>query len=154
MRAKESQCWSQFVIPAVTAYAQQNGITTLKIATTTTASQTVIDRNLAQLATSTVAQINISNATVNRINQIILGVNSANSADAYNQLNAIVASGALHTAYDVQAAQQQTKDVQSALTAIVTDTITAWGDNQDPTVGWCNINNPAVISGWANKWKK
>ena len=153
LRAKESQCWSQFVIPAVTTYAQQNNISRLNIATTTTASQTVIDRNLAQLATSTVAQINISNATVNRINQIIAGVGSTNSADAYNQLNAIVASGALHTAYDVQAAQKQTTDVQSALTAVVTDTITAWGDNQDPTIGWCNINNPAVVASWANKWK-
>src|SRR3989338_2659572 len=136
LRAKEGQCWSQFVIPAVTTYAQQNNISRLNIATTTTASQTVIDRNLAQLATSTVAQINISNATVNRINQIIAGVGSTNSADAYNQLNAIVASGALHTAYDVQAAQRQTTNVKSALTAVVTDTIAAWGNNKAPTTGW------------------
>ena len=154
LRARESQCWSQFVIPAVTAYAQQNGIASLKIATTTTASQAVIDRNFTALASSTVTEINASNTIVNKINQIIAGVNSTNSADAYTQLNALVASGILHNSYQVQGAQQQMKDVQGALTGIVTDTITAWGDNQDPTVGWCNINNQAVVANWANKWKK
>ena len=154
LRARESQCWSQFVIPAVTAYAQQNGIASLKIATTTTASQAVIDKNFTALASSTVTEINASNTIVNKINQIIAGVNSTNSADAYTQLNALVASGILHNSYQVQGAQQQMKDVQGALTGIVTDTITAWGDNQDPTVGWCNINNQAVVANWANKWKK
>ncbi|MDO8522540.1 MAG: hypothetical protein Q7S08_04660 [bacterium] len=153
LRGAENRCWA-LIIPPVMTYAQENGISRLKIATTTTASQAVIDRNLALLATSTVAQINISNATVNLINGIITGVNSANPSDAYAKLDAVVASGALHTAYDVQAAQKQAKDVQSALTAVVSDTITAWGDNQDPSVGWCNINNPALVASWANKWSK
>lgn len=156
LRAKENQCWSQLIIPAVITYAQdpKNGISRLAIATTTTASQAVIDSNFAPLASSTVTEISISNATVDRINKIITGVNSANPADAYNQLNLLVASGALHTSYDVQNAQRQMKDVQSALTAVVTDTITAWSSNVDTSVGWCNVNNPALVAKWANAWNK
>lgn len=154
LRTKEAQCWNQFVVPAVTTYALQNNIPRLKVATTTTASQAAIDKNIVPLAGSVSADIGPSNAMMTQINQIISGISGASPAEAYKQLDALVAGGKLHTSYDAQAAQKQTQDVQSALTAVVTDTITAWGDNQDPTIGWCNINNPAVVQMWANKWKQ
>jgi hypothetical protein len=153
LRTKEAQCWNQFVVPAVTTYAQQNSITRLKVATTTVASQAVIDQNVVPLASSVSTAIAASNAIMTKINQIVSGVNGASPADAYTQLNTLVAGGTLHTAYDVQAAQKQTTDVQNALTTVVTDVITKWGDSQDPTIGWCNINNPALVEFWANKWK-
>ncbi|MDP3965812.1 MAG: hypothetical protein Q8Q13_03375 [bacterium] len=153
MRAAESACWD-LIVPPVTAYAQQNGMT-LKIATTTTASQAVIDKNMAALANATQADITASNATMTKINQILAGVmnKSTSPTDAYNQVNALVSSGALHTADQAQSAIQQTTTVQTALTGVVADTVKQWGDDPLPN-GWCNINNPGVITMWANKWKR
>lgn len=153
VRAAESTCWD-LIVPPVTAYAQQNGMT-LKIATTTTASQAVIDKNMAALANGTQADITASNATMNKINQILAGVmnKSTSPTDAYNQVNALVSSGALHTADQAQAAIQQTATVQTALTGVVSDTVKQWGDDPLPN-GWCNINNTAAVTMWANKWKR
>lgn len=153
-RAAESKCWD-LIVPPVTAYAQQNGMT-LKIATTTAASQTVIDKNMAALANATQADITASNATMNKINQILAGVmgKSTSPTDAYNQINVLVSSGALHTADQAQAAIQQTTTVQTALVGVVADAVKQWRENADPNVGWCSVNTPAVITMWANKWKK
>jgi len=152
MRGAESQCWN-LIIPKATAYAQQNNISSLKIATTTTASQAFINSNITALANRIQGERDASSANLTKVNQIATVINSTNPTDAISQLTALVASGVLHSFEQAQAAIKETQDVQSALTAVVTDTITAWGDNQDPNIGWCNINNPAVISGWANRWR-
>jgi len=159
VRGAENQCWN-LIIPPVIAYAQQSGISQLNIATTTTASQAVIDSNMVALANGTQADVTASNATMAAINQVLAGVmgSSTSPTDAYNQIYALIASGALHTADQAQAAIQQTTAVQTALTAVVSDTVKHWGDDPlsatDPSSGWCNINNPAVITMWANKWKR
>jgi hypothetical protein len=43
------------------------------------------------------------------------------------------------------------------MTDLVTQTKTFWADNTSFDAasgsGWCNVNNPAVISYWNQKWR-
>lgn len=170
LRGAEASCWN-LIIPKVKTFAGAANCTknsdgseacsssggNMKIATTTTASQAVIDAKIAPLATTTAARIQASTAAVGAIDKLIAGVINSNSPDAQRtalqQLDALVAQKVLHTQYDQKAAEQQLQDVQNSVGGIVTDTIKGWGDSTDPNIGWCNVNNESVIKKWADKWK-
>ena len=51
-------------------------------------------------------------------------------------------------------AATQRDNVVTAVSKLVDDTLKLWGDSTDPNVGWCNVNNPAVIQRWFNAWKQ
>lgn len=156
LRAAENQCWN-LIIPAVETYAQTNGNPPLNIATSTQFSQTVIDANIAPLATTTVRDIRNSDAALAQLNQLIASV--SNSASQTNQqqallrLDTMVANRQLHTATDATNAASQRDAVANALTKLVDDTIKTWGDDNDPNIGWCNVNNTAVVQRWFNEWR-
>jgi hypothetical protein len=156
LRSTENRCWG-LIIPAVQQYASQNGMT-LRIATSTQFSQQVIDSQITPIATTTINNITISQRAVQLIAQLIAGVQNTTSTDAQQlalqQLDALAAKKALHTQYDVQSAQQQQTDVQTTMSKLITDTADAWGNSTDPNVGWCNIQNPAVLQMWATRWKQ
>ena len=176
LRSAEAQCWN-LIIPAVQARAAQGtqtctpgpfggqpictttgGNVQLNIATSTQFSQQIIDSQIAPLATTTVRDIRASDAAIALLNQLIASV--TNSASASNQqqallrLDTMVANRQLHTATDASNAATQRDGVVTAVGTLVTDTIKAWGDSTDPNVGWCNVNNPAVIERWFNEWRQ
>ncbi len=169
LRAAESVCWSA-IVPAAMNYAATGGCTagtacsgsfSIKVATTTAFSQTVINANIAPLATSSAAAVAASSAALGQIDQLLVGITATSSpitqSAALHQLDGLVAQGALHNQYDVQTAQQQVQDAQGALSTLLTNTAKHWGDDPlsttDPSSGWCNTNNTDVIKMWALKWR-
>lgn len=156
LRAAENQCWN-LIIPEVqeTATAQS---AQLQIATSTRFSQPIVDAQIAPLATSTIRDIRNSDAAIALLNELIASVSNsasqANQQQALLRLDTMVANRQLHTATDATNASTQRDNVASALTKLVEDTVKAWGDSTDPNVGWCNVNNPDVITKWLNEWRQ
>jgi len=169
LRGAENQCW-ELIIPQVKEKAAVGNCTqnsdgtqtcsgsfSLKIATSTTYSQRVVDSQIAPLASTTAARINAASDAVDSVDELIVNVTNSESPDAQavalQKLDALVAQKALHNQYDLKDAERQLEDVNNSISALVTDTIKAWGDSTDPNIGWCNVNNTAVIQNWTNKWK-
>ncbi len=157
LRSAERQCWA-LIIPAVQTYASGQGVTQLTIATSTQFSQQIIDSQIAPLATTTINQIRASDATIAALNELISSVSNsasqANQQQALLRLDTLVANGQLRTAQDATNAAQQRDNVLGALDTLVKDTVKAWGDSTDPNVGWCNVNNTAVVERWFNAWRQ
>lgn len=172
LRAAEQMCWN-ILIPKVreaagaancaknsdgTETCSTSDGTSIKIATSTAASQAVITSQLGPLATTTASNNQASLAALNALDKLITDVTNSNSPNAQgialSALDQLVAQKVLHTQYDQKAAEGRLIDVQNSAGAFVADTIKAWGDSKDPNVGWCNVNNPALVASWANKWKK
>ena len=131
---------------------------TLQVATSTAFSQGVIESQIRPLADVSVGNVETSKKALRLIDQLIEGVTNTSSLNAQRislqQLDSLVAQKALHNQYDAQRAGEQLKDVQTAMGNLFTDTVKAWADSPDPAVGWCNVNNPNVIQGWIDRWKK
>ncbi len=157
LRSAERQCWA-LIIPAVQTYASSQGVTTLTIATTTQFSQQVIDSQIAPLATTTINEIRASDATIATLNELIASVSNsasqANQQQALLRLDTLVANGQLRTSQDATNAAQQRDNVLGELETLVRDTVTSWGDSTDPNIGWCNVNNTAVVERWFNAWRQ
>lgn len=157
LRSIENQCWD-LIIPAVQTHAQANGNPTLVIATSTQFSQPIIDSQIRSLASTTAADINVSQQALTRINDLIAQVTNSSSSGAQQQallqIDQMIANGQIHSQQDAQNAASQRDSVTSALTTLVNDTKTAWGDSTDPNVGWCNVNNTAVVERWFNAWRQ
>lgn len=157
LRAAENQCWT-LIIPAVQTYAQTNGSPTLNTATSTQFSQPIIDSQIAPLATTTINEIRASDTSIGLLNQLVASVSNsasqANQQQALLRLDTMVANRQLRTTADANNAVQQRDSVATALTKLVDDTIKAWGDSTDPNVGWCNVNNPDVVTRWFDAWKQ
>ncbi|MBI4133233.1 hypothetical protein HY478_01320 [Candidatus Uhrbacteria bacterium] len=177
LRQTERQCWN-LIVPKAQEFAAQQQCTTnqqtgeqtctggfaldpvkIRAATSSLAfSQQVIDSQVKSLAQVALANVQASQKALGLIDQLIAGVtNTASLAAqrlALQQLDSLVAQKALHTQYDVVNAAKQKEDIVTAMGNLVIDTAKAWGDSPDPSVGWCNINNPTVIQAWAQRWKK
>ncbi len=155
LRASENACWS-VVVPQVQTYASQNGLT-INVATSTTFSQGVINSQISSLSTTASANAQTAQNALTQINQLIAGLTNTSSLDAQRialtQLDQLVAQHQLHTSLDANNMQQQLQNVQTAMQSLVQSTQQAWSTSTDPSVGWCNINNPAVPQMWANQWK-
>lgn len=156
LKSAERQCWD-LIIPAVQTHASGQGVTTLTIATSTQFSQPIIDEKIAPLATTTINAIRASNATIATLNELLSSVSNsesqANQQQALLRLDTLVANGQLHTKQDVTNAAQLRDSVVGELDTLVKDTVTSWGDDTDPTIGWCNVNNTAVVERWFNAWR-
>lgn len=156
LRAAENQCWG-LIIPKVQEAATTQNVQ-LQIATSTRFSQPIVDAQIAPLATTTVRDIRNSDAAITLLNELIASVSNsasqANQQQALLRLDTMVANRQLHTATDATNAASQRDSVASALTKLVEDTVKAWGDSTDPNVGWCNVNNPDVITRWLNEWRQ
>lgn len=179
LRSAERACWN-ILIPKVQEYAKTGECTTtktgtnpdgsdivskkcegefeLKIATSTAFSQPVINSQIAPLASTTAVNIDVSQRAVDLVEILITEITNITSITgqrlALQKLDVLVSQRALHTQGDIPPVQEQLENVQGALVTLIEDTIKAWGDSMDPNVGWCNVNNPAVIKMWAEKWKK
>ena len=164
LRTAESKCWD-IIIPKVcttplstTNSCTDAGSNTLQVATSTAFSQAIISVQITPIATTTIANINNSQNALKVLDNLIAGVTNTTSLDAQRvalqQLDQLVAQKVLHTPQDLSTVQRQQQDVQTTLANLVQNTITAWGDSTDVNIGWCNVNNPAVIQFWAQQWKK
>ncbi len=179
LRAKESACWSLIIQKVcATPLAADNTCTStagacttdpttgeqtcptgdkLKVATSTTRSQQVITARIASYASTTVVNIEKSNQALVLVDRLIAGITNSSSLDAQRvalqQLDNLVAQRALHNQYDLQAAQKARDDVTATMETLITDTVKAWADSPDPNVGWCNVNNNAVLDMWKTRWK-
>jgi hypothetical protein len=179
LRSAERACWG-LIIPKVQEYAKTGeckvmkagtnpdgsdivtktceGEFELKIATSTAFSQSVINSQIAPLASTTAVNIEVSEKAVELVEVLIAEITNITSVtgqrQALQKLDVLVSQRALHTQGDIPPVQEQLENVQGALATLIEDTIKAWGDSMDPQVGWCNVNNPAVIKMWAEKWKK
>lgn len=177
LRARENACWALIIDRVCTAAPGANNTcqsksscttdpegvetcsssVTLKVATSTAFSQAVINAQIAGIASSTIFELEKTNNAVTLIDRLIANVTNTASVEAQRvalqQLDGLVANGQLHSRYDLDAAQKRSQDVTSLMAQLITDTTAAWADSQDPNVGWCNINNAAVIQRWENAWK-
>ncbi len=182
LRSGENQCWN-LIIPKVcaTALAADNTCTghadpcttdldgtqtcpipdTFKVATSTAFSQPVITTQITPLASVAATNASTSQAALGRIDLLILGVSNTSSPEAQRlslqQLDSLVSQRLIHTKPDLEGPNgilRQQENVQSAMSALVTNTVKSWADDPNPAVGWCNVNNPAVIQGWKDRWKQ
>jgi len=152
LRGAENRCWELIVTKV-----KESAETDLRIATTTVASQRVIDASIAPLASSTASRITLAQRGFDSVDALITGaINSDPQAQgtALKTLDDLVAQKALQNQYDLKASEQRREDVRSAMSDLVRDAIKMWGDDPDPNKGWCNINNPDVIEKWSATWKK
>ena len=144
---------------------------TLKIATSTAFSQGIITGQITPLASSTLTNIDASNAALTVINQLLAGVTNATSLDlqrlSLQQLDTLVTQHKLHTQYDAQNALQSKAEITGSMTTLLSNTVANWtGGGSDgtanaswdgttyPAVGWCNVGNPTTIQAWITQWKK
>ncbi len=157
LRGIENQCWN-LIIPAVRTYSEANGNPTLVIATSTQFSQGIVDAQIRDVASTTEVEVRASQQALARIDQLIAQVsNSASSAaqqQALLELDRMIANNELHSVQDAQNAASQRDSVTSALATLVNDTRVAWADSTDPNLGWCNVNNTAVVQRWFNEWRR
>ncbi|MDO8514472.1 MAG: hypothetical protein Q7S50_02930 [bacterium] len=168
LRSAEEQCWN-LVVPRVCENApvtRDNTCvasgTTYEIATSTEKfAQNVIDAQIAELASTMITNIEKSENALRLIEELIQGVTNTTSPDAQRraieQLDALIARDLIHKRPDVDGPTgvlQQLTNVRDVMSTLVTNTVQAWADNANPAVGWCNVNNPAVIQGWKDKWRK
>jgi hypothetical protein len=157
---RNRRCMSKPVCTTDPATGQQTCSTPfeLQVATSTQFSQEVIDVRIAPLGVQIANDIRASEQALLQLDQLIASVTGSASAtnqrQALERLDTLVAQGLLHTTNDVQAARSQTESVTSALTELVEATLQAWGDNTDPAIGWCNVNNPSAIQRWVNAWRR
>lgn len=156
LRSAETTCWG-LIIPKVQEKATNAGVS-LRIATTTEFSQKVIDEQIAPLSSVTIRDLRVSETTLVLINQLIASVTNTSSVAAQRaaleKLDSMVANNQLHSASEAATAQKQKDDVVGAVGTLVEETLKEWGDSNDASVGWCNVNNPDVIDMWFNKWKQ
>lgn len=155
LRSAENTCWN-LIIPKVRERATNEGVS-LTIATTTQFSQRLIDDNIQAVATTAVRDLRASETALSLIDQLITSVTNTSSAatqrQALERLDSMVANNQLHSSSEAQAAVKQKDDVTAAINTLVEDTLKAWGDSTDPQIGWCNVNNEAVINRWFDEWR-
>lgn len=156
LRAAENTCWG-LIIPRVQERASSEGVS-LTIATSTEFSKKVINENIQPLAETTVRDLRASESALALINQLIASVTNTSSTatqrQALERLDSMVANNQLHTTSEAQSAQKQKDEAGAAVTALVEETLKEWGDSTDTAVGWCNVNNDAVIDMWFDRWKQ
>lgn len=154
LHAAENTCWG-LIIPKVQDEASSRGVS-LRIATSTQFSKKIIDEQIQPVATIALRDLAAADAAVTLINQLIVSVTNTSSAAAQRaaleRLDSMVANNQLHSSAQATAAQTEKDQVVAAVATLVDDTLKNWGDSTDTAVGWCNVNNDAVIDMWLDRW--
>ncbi|MBM3271992.1 hypothetical protein FJY94_01765 [Candidatus Kaiserbacteria bacterium] len=167
LRSVETQCWALIISRVCTPGTMSTSTNpqtckdgagnTLRIATTTTASAVIITSQITPLASTTQADLVASNNALAQIDRLIVSVQDSTSQStqqsALLELDRLVASGALHTPQDVSNARNRRDSTTLTLEALIAQTKSDWADSEDTSIGWCNVNNPAVLQMWATRWK-
>jgi len=187
LRGAETNCWTSIIANVCTASSTsatyQNGHLTctasngahLTIATSTAFSQPVIDSSITPLSATVVQNVNTASANTATIEALVTTVEMSTDpnaqTNAINQVNALVAAGALQSQADVNAANQNLSDVTSSMQTLVQNTGHTWsGDDTTNNIGgaytwsggasqnaWCNTSpstpgGPATLQAWTTAW--
>ncbi len=116
----------------------------------------VIDPQIKPLAAAALQKIQSSQNGITLLNGLAAGAANttslAGSRLATIQIDQLVAQHKVHTAADVTNATQDTIAVTESMKTLLQNTLEGWQTSTDINVGWCNINNPAMISTWATRW--
>jgi len=124
-----------------------------EVATSTQFSTEVITSDIQPLGNITEENINDSNTALTVLNRLVADIRNTSSQTiqriALEKLDTLIATHAIHTAFDVRSAQEQRDNVKSTIESLVEDTITEWGSGN----GWCNVNNSSVVASWLNQWR-
>ena len=143
--------------------------TTLQVATTTYQfAQKVIDAQFTPYQQIHQSLASTTQNTLTRVAQLIAQLTDTSSytaqLEALQGLDRLIAQGVtLHKPQDVANEQGAVSTLvgqnggTGTLYGWYTDTAGdagAWLTSTDPTTGWCNVNNPAVITMWIQRWKK
>lgn len=159
LRSMERQCYETIIPSAVCQPGTlQNGRCTalsggtLTLSSNTAFSQPIVDARIRPNATTVANNINSSNVIIQRIQSLISSLagtpTQAVQQAALTQLAAIQP----HSQTDVSAAQSALTGTQPTMTTLINETRSAWGDSMTPSIGWCNVNNPAVVTAWSSCW--
>ncbi len=168
LKNAENQCWNLIIPQTCTnALDSQNKCTdgsgiTYQVATSTVGfAQAVIASQITPLVAPALAKATSSQNALRLVDQLIQGVSNTSSQNAQllalQQLDSLVSQRLLHVSAEVDGPTGVLKlldDTKTAMRALVTSTVEAWANDPSPSVGWCNINNPAVIQGWKDRWKQ
>ena len=176
LRGAENQCWD-LIISRVCSVSAPNALNectgkegdplnpqtvTYRVATSTAGyAQSVITTQISPLVAIAATNTVTSQAALARIDTLIRGVSNTSSPDAQHNallaLDALVAQRQIHTQTDIDGPNgivRQLNSVQAAMNTLVTDTVKSWADDPSPAIGWCNVNNPAVIQAWRDTWRR
>ena len=113
----------------------------------------VIDDQIGPILDRANEDLAVSNNALQLLIQLANDLRNTSSLTAQRialeRLDTMIAQRVLHTAYDLKSAQKQAEDVKTALITLIEDTVRSWTEGS----GWCNINNPAVVRQWLDRWK-
>jgi hypothetical protein len=199
LRGDEADCWTNIInkvcVGGAVSYstgkptcieahlsgtATSTSPVTLHVATSTPYdfAQTVINTDIASLATQTVSNINSVQSMINEINTLIAGVTNTTSQAAQNaalqQLDQLTASNSFPSPTDIANAQQQATSISSTMNTLLSTVTANWtGTNGSATdaygnpipepwdgtvtantVGWCDTNDAGTLLAWESLWKK
>lgn len=172
LQTAEKQCWA-LIIPKVCASTLSSSKTCqaadgsiLKVATSTVYSDAVINAQIAPRATSTAANIAISNQAIGIIQNLISSVQNAPNASTQSQVlsqyDQHVANHRIHSPTDLQNAASQLSSMQLAMQTLIQNTLEDWADSTPDgnkfsasnTAGWCNVNEQVTLDTWRTTWKQ
>ncbi|MDP2648770.1 MAG: hypothetical protein Q8P19_02615, partial [bacterium] len=172
LRSAETQCWDLIIPKVCTSSVSQSGTCaagggiTLKVATSTVFSQTVVDSQIRARAEKTSVNIDASRQALDLIGTLIEGVTNTTSLNAQRialqQLDTLVAERKLHTQPDLQGVTQEFSAVRDLMTLLVEDTVEDWADGTSAggdfsasnRTGWCNVQDQTTLDTWTSMWKQ
>jgi hypothetical protein len=158
LRREENICWN-LIIEKVQQRAAGQGVS-LTIATTTEDSfaQKTIEEHIQPLATVAIRDLRDSEQALGMINQLITDVSNTASAatqrSALERLDSMVANNQLHSAAEAQEAQTHKDEATAALDLLIEEILKEWKESSDSDIGWCNVNNDAIITMWFERWRR
>ncbi|MDP2648278.1 MAG: hypothetical protein Q8P19_00030 [bacterium] len=172
LRSAETQCWN-LIIPKVCTSSLSSSNTckgaggiSLKVATSTVFSQTVVGSQIRARAEKTSVNIDASKQALGLIGTLIEGVTNTTSLNAQRialqQLDTLVHDRKLHTQPDLQGVMQELAGVRDLMTLLVEDTVEDWADGTSAggdfsasnRTGWCNVQDQTTLDTWTSMWKQ
>ena len=145
----QNACWVTLAA-AVTIKANGNPFTvatsssysTTAINDVVTPFRTVINKDIG-IATTSIATLKLLVATV------ASSTNTTVNQTALSSLNDMRTQKLVHTAGEIAIAKNNITDIQGAVSARVSATMTAWKEGN----GWCNASSTAVVQSWFDTWR-
>lgn len=141
----------KFALNAVAPFAQVAA--SLIVGVAQQFSDSIFTNKIKVLLTQIEDDIKVSDAALLLLADLVRDIQNTASVsvqgDAVRRIDALIGERRLHTAYDVKMADQQRAVIEGQMKTLVEDTIKEWGTGS----GWCNAENPEVITMWLNRWK-
>lgn len=158
----EEKCW----VDLRRAVRQSTGSTPINFATSTVFSDAALEPSINPLLQTARKARRIANSTIDSLGVLIDLVSNTNSKavqqNAIAQVDALVATGSLHSQNDVANVKSNLANMKDVLGPSLSDTISAWATttattsvafSATSTMGWCASTSPATVQYWSNQWQ-